>query len=109
MTKRLLGLTAMLLAAYFLVSQVGAATSHGVEPMGEACVLLPDAQEMPDCSRLLAQGSCSSTCISSHVGKSAILDLPILSSSLFPWDHSSHSGRVLSGSDPFPPKYSAIS
>ncbi len=109
MTKRLLGLTAMLLAAYFLVSQVGAATSHGVEPMVEACVLLPDVQEMPDCSRLLAKGSCSSTCIFSHVGKSAILDLPILSSSLCPWDQSSHSGRVLSGPDPFPPKYSAIS
>lgn len=55
MTKRLMALAAMLLATYFLASQGFAATSLGMEPMTEACVLVPDAQAMPDCAKLLAQ------------------------------------------------------
>ena len=109
MKKRFLGLAAMLLVASFLVSQGMAATSFEVGPMAEACVLLPDTEAMPDCDMLQAQGSCSSTCISSHVARSVIPDLPLLSSSPFPRGYSSHSGRVLSGPDPFPPKYSATS
>ena len=109
MTKRLLGLVAMLLAAYFLVSQGFAATSHGMEPMDEVCVLLPDVQEISNCSGLQAQGSCASMCISSLVGKPAIPDLPLLSSSLCPKDYSPHLGRVLSGPEPFPPKFPAVS
>lgn len=109
MNKRLLGLAAVLLVAYFLVSQGVAASSHGVEPMVGACFLLPDAQEMSGCSSIQAQGSCNSSCVSSHVGNPATPELPLLSSSPSPDNYSSHAGRVLSGPEPFPPKFSAVS
>jgi len=109
MIKRLMGLAVILLVALLPVAQGVAATSFGIEPMVEACVMLPDTQAMQDCAGLNAQGSCSSTCSYSHVGKSAIPDLVLLLPSSCPKDYSSHFGRVLSGPDPFPPKYSAVS
>lgn len=109
MTKRFMGLAAILLVVFLPVTQGVAAASFGVEPMVEACVMLPDTQAMPDCAGLNAQGSCSSPCSYSHVGKSAIPDLSLLPSSPCPKGYSSHFGRVLSGPDPFPPKYSAVS
>ncbi|KKN54648.1 hypothetical protein LCGC14_0590210 [marine sediment metagenome] len=107
MKKRFLGLAAMLLVASFLFSQGTAATSFEVEPMAETCVLLLDGPAMSDCAMLQVQGSCSGTCLSSYVTRSVIPDLPLLSLSPYPKAYSSHSGRVLSGPDPFPPKYSS--
>lgn len=107
MTKRLLALTAMLLAAYLLVSQGFAMTVHGDESMAGACVL--DVREVPDCARLRAQGSCASMCISSLVGQAAIPDPTTLPSSFSSRDPFPHSGRVRSGPEPFPPKFSAES
>ena len=104
MTKRLMGLAVIVLLALLLAAQGVAATSFEVEPMVEACVMLPDTQAMHDCAGLDAPGSCSSPCSTSHVGKSAITDSVLRLSSPCPKGYSSHSGRVLSGPDPFPPK-----
>lgn len=49
--------------------------------MAVACVMLPDTQVMHDCAGLNAEGSCSSPCSTSHVGKSAIRDSVVLLSS----------------------------
>ncbi len=109
MTKRLMGLAVLLLVALLPAAQGVAATSYEAEPVVEACVMLPDTQVMHDCAGLNAEGSCSSPCSTPHVGKSVITDSVLLLSSPCPKGYSSHSGRVLSGPDPFPPKYSTVS
>ncbi len=84
MTTRLMGLAVLLLVALLPVAQGVAATSFEAEPMAEACVMLPDTQVMHDCAGLNAEGSCSSPCSTSHVGKSAIRDSVVLLSSPLP-------------------------
>ena len=109
MTKRLLGLSAILIAATFLFSQAGATAPGALEPAVGACFMMPDIPETSDCSGIQGQTSCSTTCIPSHVGESVIPEWPLPSSSPGPDTYSFHAGRLLSGPEPFPPKLSAVS
>lgn len=108
LTKRFLALAAMLFVMHLLAPQGIAAVSHEMGSV-EACALSSGAQDMDNCSTSQDRESCTISCTAPSIGKLPSPDLPFLPSSPYMTGYLSHTGRLLSGPEPFPPKFFQVS